>query len=96
MYPLTEDLMYILKQAGQQLGWYDSANGAYLFKEVAEAQKDSLWMFPCCYVQTKEIQSVVQEISQERSDLTEQPADVQATILEESKQSDAEKSETEE
>lgn len=52
LYPLTEDLMYILKNVGAQLGWYDSTNDAYLFKAVSGVQQDSLWMFPCCTIQT--------------------------------------------
>lgn len=52
LYPLTEDLMYILKNVGKQFGWFDNTNEACLFDEIAGVQQDSLWMFPCCTVQT--------------------------------------------
>lgn len=57
LYPLTEDLAYILNNLGSQLGWYDSTNSAYLFAQVTDAQTDSLWMFACCYVQAETVSS---------------------------------------
>ena len=58
-YPLTEDLEYVLKALGQELGWFDSASEGYLFGQDAEEElteetaayaEDSLWMFPCSYI----------------------------------------------
>lgn len=42
LYPLTEDLMIILKESGKNLGWYD---GTW----IAGATKDDAWMFACYY-----------------------------------------------
>lgn len=50
LYPLTEDLMYILKGVGEQLGWYDSTNAGYRFAALKDAEAESLWMFSCCCV----------------------------------------------
>ena len=51
LYPLTDDLMYVLKQVGKQLGWYDQTNPAYLFGDITDANAENLWMFCCCTVQ---------------------------------------------
>jgi len=52
IYPLTEDLKYVLQTAGEYIGWWDStnANNAYLFGSVSRLNKDIAWMFACCYV----------------------------------------------
>lgn len=42
LYPLTEDLMIILKEAGKNLGWYD---GTW----IPGATKEDSWMFACYY-----------------------------------------------
>ena len=67
LYPLTEDLMYILKNAGKTLGWYDAGSGNYLFGSVANPQADSLWMFSCCVVQTEEapVEEAIEEIPED-------------------------------
>lgn len=53
VYPLTEDLKYVLQTAGAHNGWWDStnANNAYLFSDVKGLNKDIAWMFACCYVE---------------------------------------------
>lgn len=53
VYPLTEDLKYVLQTAGEYIGWWDStnANNAYLFSNVKGLNKDIAWMFACCYVE---------------------------------------------
>jgi len=50
VYPLTEDLMYMLKRGGGHMGWWDSENPNYLFAEMANMNPDHGWMFACCYV----------------------------------------------
>ena len=70
LYPLTEDLMYVLKNVGTQLGWYNTASGSYLFKDLQNVQQDSMWMFCCCSVQ--EIQTVAAEAETEPAQITEQ------------------------
>lgn len=57
LYPMTEDLVYILIRLGNQLGWYDSEAEGYLFGEITDAEADYVWMFPCCWAQTEEIQT---------------------------------------
>lgn len=53
VYPLTEDLKYVLQTAGGYTGWWDStnANNAYLFSSVKNLNTDIAWMFACCYVE---------------------------------------------
>lgn len=51
VYPLTEDLMYMLQQGGSHKGWWDSTNGNFLFAEVPNLNTEIAWMFACCYVQ---------------------------------------------
>ncbi len=52
MYPLTEDLKYILQKYGENQGFWDPANtnGAYKFASVTGINHDVAWMFLCCYV----------------------------------------------
>ena len=72
LYPLTEDLMYILKNVGSQLGWYDSASGGYLFGEVAGIEADSAWMFSCCYVRTVETQTAEAPVTETAEETPEE------------------------
>ena len=55
LYPLTEELMHILKCAGDQLGWYNSESAGYLFETAMDLNQDSLWMFSCSTVQMEVI-----------------------------------------
>ncbi len=56
VYPLTQDLMYIIQQAGEANGWYDPEKpGFYLFEdaqgnEMPGINKDIAWLFMCCYI----------------------------------------------
>lgn len=55
VYPLTEDLMYMLQNSGAQMGWWDEASVGYLFGELeGTLNKDTVWMFACCYVVTED------------------------------------------
>ena len=55
VYPLTEDLKYIIQQRGDYSGWFDEEESLYLFKD---ANRDKIpginpeisWLFMCCYI----------------------------------------------
>lgn len=54
VYPLTEDLMYILQQHGDYYGWWNVNGHSYLFLDangVADTtvNPDVAWLFACCY-----------------------------------------------
>ena len=51
VYPLDEDLAYMLQQAGDFKGWWDETNGNYLFEELEGFNPELGWMFACCYIQ---------------------------------------------
>ncbi len=56
VYPLTEDLRYIIYNAGDYAGWYDmEKTGYYLFADAdgnptPGINKDIAWLFMCCYI----------------------------------------------
>lgn len=52
VYPLTEDLVYMIQQGGEYKGWWDPEDGNFLFKDsegnVDESVNlDIAWMFAC-------------------------------------------------
>lgn len=49
IYPVTEDLMYMMQHGGAYRGWWDSTNPNYLFTELPGVVADTAWMFSCCY-----------------------------------------------
>lgn len=50
VYPLTEDLMYMLKNGGEHMGWWDSGSDNFLFADLGSAFNPELgWMFAVCY-----------------------------------------------
>jgi len=54
VYPLTEDLKYIIQQEGADSGWFDPENSMYLFVDEAGNQisginQEIAWLFMCCY-----------------------------------------------
>lgn len=56
VYPLTEDLKYIIQQRGEYVGWWDIENSGYMFKDDAgnnmtDINADIAWLFMCCYVE---------------------------------------------
>jgi hypothetical protein len=58
VYPLTEDLMYIIRQHGEYAGWYDKDGGQYLFRDskgspLPGINEEISWLFTCCYIETK-------------------------------------------
>lgn len=56
LYPLTEDLKYIIQNRGDYSGWFDTSNSLYLFKDengnkIPGINNEIAWLFMCCYVQ---------------------------------------------
>lgn len=54
VYPLTEDLKYIIQQRGEYVGWWDSTSPNFIFKDTTGASVVGLnteiaWLFMCCY-----------------------------------------------
>ena len=55
LYPLTEDLKYIIQQRGEYTGWWDIDGYNYLFVDEAQnpipgINADIAWLFMCCYI----------------------------------------------
>lgn len=54
VYPLTEDLMYIIQQNGDHMGWWDTQSPNYRFLNAADQKDFSInteiaWLLMCCY-----------------------------------------------
>ena len=52
MYPLTEDLKYIIQQRGEYVGWFEEGNAMYLFGALPGVNPENAWLFACCYLET--------------------------------------------
>jgi len=55
VYPLTEDLKYIIQMRGDHYGWFDHQNPGYIFfdengNQVIGINHDISWLFMCCYI----------------------------------------------
>lgn len=55
VYPLTEDLKYIVQMEGEDSGWFDPDNSLYRFKDpnginIAGINNEISWLFMCCYI----------------------------------------------
>ena len=55
VYPLTEDLKYILQMEGEDSGWFDPDNALYLFRDdngnnILGINNEISWLFMCCYI----------------------------------------------
>ena len=55
VYPLTQDLKYIIEQRGDYSGWFDPNASLYLFKDangdkIPGINADIAWLFMCCYI----------------------------------------------
>ena len=58
VYPLTEDLKYIIQQHGEYAGWYDYDGGQYLFLDangnrLPGINAETSWLFTCCYIENE-------------------------------------------
>ncbi|MBQ2901265.1 MAG: hypothetical protein IJE49_05400 [Agathobacter sp.] len=56
VYPLTEDLKTIIQERGEYVGWWDSSNPGFIFKDTAGnpipgLNVENAWLFMCAYVQ---------------------------------------------
>ncbi len=56
LYPLTEDLMYIVQQHGDYQGWWDASGSNYLFRDTngvydTKINPEYAWLFMCLYMQ---------------------------------------------
>lgn len=56
VYPLTEDLKYIIQQRGDHSGWFDAESYGYLFKDengekIPGINSEISWLFMCCYIE---------------------------------------------
>ena len=50
VYPLTEDLMYMLKNGGEHMGWWNESSANFLFADLGSKFNPELgWMFAVCY-----------------------------------------------
>lgn len=55
LYPLTEDLKYIIQQSGEYVGWFNENSNGYIFKDqdgnnVVGINPEISWLFMCCYI----------------------------------------------
>jgi len=51
VYPLTEDLKYMIQQAGSRNGWWDKESPDYMFTDVSGLNTEIAWMFACCTIE---------------------------------------------
>ena len=56
VYPLTEDLKYIIQQRGEYVGWWNPENPNYLFKDMngnnlTDINNEIAWLLMCCYIE---------------------------------------------
>ena len=55
VYPLTEDLKYIIQMRGDHSGWFDAKGQSYLFVDenrnnIPDINSEISWLFMCCYI----------------------------------------------
>ncbi len=56
VYPLTEDLKYIIQQHGDYVGWWNIENPGYIFKDdsgnnMTDINSEIAWLLMCCYAE---------------------------------------------
>lgn len=50
VYPLNEELMYMLKNGGEHMGWWDETSDQFQFADLgSDFNPDLGWMFAVCY-----------------------------------------------
>lgn len=49
VYPLTDTLMYMIQNGGEQIGWWKEGSGTYKFSDI-DLNEEIAWMFACCYI----------------------------------------------
>ena len=51
VYPLTDDLIYMLQNGGESMGWWDETSKSFIFGDlVGDFNPELGWMFAVCYV----------------------------------------------
>ncbi len=55
VYPLTEDLKFIVQQRGEYVGWWNPDSESYLFVDengydLPDINTDIAWLLMCCYI----------------------------------------------
>lgn len=50
LYPLNDDLVYMIQSCGSYMGWWNVDSPNYLFATAAGLNPDSAWMFAVCTV----------------------------------------------
>ena len=55
LYPLTEDLAYIIQMRGDHYGWFDEDGYGYIFLDannnpIRNLNHEISWLFMCCYI----------------------------------------------
>ncbi len=49
VYPLTDDLIYMIKNVGQYKGWWDAESPSFTMSTVKGLNTEIAWMFNVCY-----------------------------------------------
>ena len=50
VYPLNEDLRFVVQTAGEYYGWWNSASPNFWLGSVENLNPELGWMFAVCYV----------------------------------------------
>lgn len=50
LYPLNDDLIYMIKNCGSYMGWWNEQSPNYLFSAVTGLNTETAWMFAVCTV----------------------------------------------
>ncbi len=56
VYPLTEDMKYIIQGHGEYVGWWDTASPSFIFEDdngnmLPGLNPEVAWLFACCYLE---------------------------------------------
>ena len=59
VYPLTADMIYIIQERGNYVGWWDSESPSFIFKDrnnnpIVGLNTEIAWLFLCCYGEASE------------------------------------------
>ena len=56
VYPMTEDLKYIIQQRGEYVGWWNPESSSYIFKDMngvnlTDINNEIAWLLMSCYIE---------------------------------------------
>jgi hypothetical protein len=56
VYPMTEDLKYIIQQRGEYVGWWNPESSSYIFKDInglnlTDINNEIAWLLMSCYIE---------------------------------------------